>query len=160
MKNRGFSLIETLIAMMILSGAFLVLTNSWNGSLLAIRKSRNLSTVSYLLQKKTTELELKYKDKNPEEVPEDENGDFGSDFPNYTWKMKTEKLKMPDMSATLTSRDGGATEMELMIMKKVQEFIEKSVKEMRVSIVWKSGKRDVEYSVSTYLVDYSQSVGL
>jgi prepilin-type N-terminal cleavage/methylation domain-containing protein len=153
-RAKGFTLIETLIAMVLLAGALIVLGNAWSGSLNAIRKSRSLTTLSLLLQRKMTEYEIKYKDKTTGEVPEEETGDFGSDFAPYTWKMQSRKIEMPDMSAALTARTGGATETEIMIVKQLQEMIEKSVKEMRVTVLWTTGEKVQEYSLTTYLVDH------
>lgn len=157
-RNRqGFTLIETLIAMVLLAGALIVLGNAWSGSLNAIRKSRSLTTLSLLLQRKMTEYEIKYKDKSGGEIPEGEEGDFGEDFGPYKWKMETRKLEMPDMSAALTARTGGATETEIMIVKQLQEMIEKSVKELKVTVLWSTNEKVQEYSLTTYLIDHDQA---
>ncbi len=159
-SRRGFTLVEVLIAMVLLAGALIVLGNAWSSSLTAIRKSRSLTTLSLLLQRKMTEYEIKFKDKSTGEVPEEETGDFGEDFGQFKWKMQSRKLEMPDMSAALTARDGGATETEIMIVKQLQEMIEKSVKELRVTVLWSQGEKVLEYSLTTYLVDHEQaSVG-
>ncbi len=160
--RRGFTLIETVIAMIILTGALIVLTNSWSGSMLAVRKSRQLHSAALLLQKKITEYEILYEGKPLSEVKEEESGDFGDDYPDFSWSMKSKKIKIPDLSAGLTARDGGANEMELMIVKKLTEFIEKSVVEMKVTITQNSkGKvrKPLDYSATTYLVDYGQNLG-
>ncbi len=70
------------------------------------------------------------------------------------WKMESKKVEMPDMSAALTARDGGATDVEIMIVKQLTEMIENSVKELKVTILWKTGEKDLEYSVTTYLVNH------
>jgi len=156
MNRRGFTLIETLIATVLLAGALIVLGNAWSGSLNAIRKARSLTTISLLLQRKITEYELKYKDKTAE-IPEEEAGDFGEDFEPYSWKMQSKKLVVPNLSAALTAREGGASETEIMIVKQLTDLIENSVKEIRVSVTWKTDLKDLEYSVTTYLVDHEQA---
>ena len=158
MRNqKGFTLIETLIAMVVLAGALIVLGNAWSSSLNAIRKSRSLTTLSLLLQRKMTEYEIKFKDKGTSEVPEEETGDFGNDFAPYTWKMQSRKIEMPDLSNSLTARAGGATETEIMIVKQLQEVLEKSIKELKVTVFWTQGGKVQEYSLTTYLVDYDQA---
>jgi len=153
----GFTLIEVLIAMFILSGALIVLANSWSGSLLAVRKSRHINNVALLLKRKITEYEIKYNN-NPGEAPEEEGGDFGSDYKNYRWKMKTKKIEMPDMAAGLASRKQGVTEIELILLQQLKDFIERSVKEMKISVFLKMGEKEIEYSVTSYLVDYNQPI--
>lgn len=156
-SQKAFTLIETLVAMIILAGALVVLGNSWSGSLGAIRKSRNVTAAALLLQRKVTELELKYQDKFSE-VPEDDGGDFGSDYPEYTWKLKTKKLEVPDLTAGLTAREGGASDMELTIVRQLTDLIEASVKEMKISITWKKGTKAQDYSITTYLIDWNKDL--
>ncbi|MEQ1876087.1 MAG: prepilin-type N-terminal cleavage/methylation domain-containing protein [Bdellovibrionia bacterium] len=159
MSNRsGFSLIETVIAMIILAGAIITLTNSWSGSLLAIRKARQANTAALLLQQKMTEMEIKYEGKPFGEVKEEEAGDFGENYPEYTWQMKSKKLQVPDMSAGMSSRQEGVSEIETLIVKKLGEFIEKSVLELKVTISRQVKEKKLEYSATTYLVDYTQNL--
>jgi len=165
MRKKGFTLIETLIAMMILAGALIVLGNSWSGSLNSIRKSRLVSTMSLLLQRKMTEMELKYKDRPTSEIPEEDEGDFGEDYPEYTWKLESREITLPDMSSALTARDGGATEQEIMIVKKIQETIEKAVKEMRITVLYRrpgdsEEKPPYKHSLTTYMVEYLDGGGI
>jgi general secretion pathway protein I len=156
MKSRaGFTLIETLIAMIILAGALIVLGNSWSGSLSSLGRSRQITTLSFLLQKKMTEYEIKYKDRMAD-VPEEEEGDFGTDYKAFTWNMKSKKLDIPDLSAALTAREGGATDIEIMVVKQLTEMIESSVKELRVTVTWKRDTKEVKHSLATYLVEYSK----
>jgi prepilin-type N-terminal cleavage/methylation domain-containing protein len=154
-SQNGFTLIETLIAMIILAGALIVLGSSWSGSLGALGRSRQLTTLSFLLQKKMTEYEVKYKEK-PAEIPEEAEGDFGDDYKAFKWTMKSKKLEIPDLAAGLTSREGGATEIELMIVKQLTEMIEKAVRELQVTVIWKRDKQEVKHSLTTYLVEYSK----
>lgn len=151
--KKGFTLIEVLVAMMILVGAIVALSQSWSGSLFSFRKSQNINTIVSLLKKKTTELEIKYKDGSFTEIPEEEAGDFGSDYQDFKWASKTRDLEFPDLSQILTSKEGGADEMVLMVVKQMTEFFSKNTKELRVTVIWTSGGRSVEYSVTTYLVN-------
>ncbi len=155
--KKGFTLIETLIAMILLAGALIVLGSSWSGSLTAIRKSRSLTTLSLLLQKKITEYEIKYSEKKGSNIPEEEEGDFGDDFPNYRWKMQSKAIGVPDLSKALTARDGGATETEIMVVKQLKDMIESAVKELKVSVFWKVETKELEYSITTYLVNYDNA---
>lgn len=156
MNSKGFTLIEVIVATFLLAGALIVLSNSWSGSLNAFRKSRHITTVSLLLQKKVTETELRAQNKGVSDVPEEEAGDFGSDFPEFSWKIETKKLEMPDLASILTARDGGAQEIEMTIIRQITEAIENAVKELRVTVVWKRKDQSLEYSITTYLVDEQQ----
>ncbi len=158
-NNRGFTLIEVLVAMVILTGGVMVLANSWSGNFMRIRNARVNNTMAVLLERKMTEIEVKYKDKKFEEIAEAENGDFGTKYPNYRWEMKAKKFEMPDMSAALISREGGAEQMFLTIIRTVQDFIKEAVKEVSVSVFYKarSGK-EIKNTVTVYVVDYSKEL--
>lgn len=156
MRKSGFTLIETLIAMGIIASAVLLLSSAWSGSFASIRKSKINYDVSILLQKKVTEIELEYNGKALTEIPEELEDDFGKDFPDYRWKMTSKQLELPDISASLTSRDEGANEMALTLFKQLFELLNKSVKEVKVSVYAIDKKKEKEYSVVTYFVDYDQ----
>ncbi len=156
MKNLGFTLIEVLVAMMILVGGIIIVANSWSGNLLKIRKANVYNNVGVLLERKVTELEVKYRDKPLTEIKAEDSGDFEG-LPQYQWKMKSREFKMPDLTAALLKNKGGnADEMFLTMMKQVNSFIEKSVKEVKISVIVKSNKKNIEYSVTTYFVDYTK----
>lgn len=154
MKSKyGFTLVEVLVAMLILAGAILALSQSWTGSIFGFRKTQNVQQIVGLLKKKTTELEIKYKRMSFESIPEEESGDFGSDYPEYTWTSTAKKLEFPDLSQVLISAEGGANDMMLSVVKQMTEFFSNSTKELKVTIIWKAAKNTVEYSITTYVTN-------
>ena len=72
MKNRGFTLIEVLVALFILTGGILVLANAWSGNFMRMRKSAMFNDVATLLERKMVETEAKYKSKQLAEIPDAE----------------------------------------------------------------------------------------
>lgn len=160
MKSRGFTLLEVIIALFILAGSIIVLGQTWSGNFMRIRKSTMFNNVATLLEQKMVEMEAKYKEKPLAEIVESEDGDFGNDFPNYRWEMKSRELKLPDLTPLLVGQEEGADEMLIGIMKQVTEYLSKVIKEVKVTIFVKSGNREVEFSATQYFVDYSQDIGL
>lgn len=156
MKKRGFTLLEVLIAMMILAGAVLALSVSWNGSILGFSKTKNIQQIVGLLKKKTAELEIKYKRMPFASIPEDANGDFstfGPEYAEYTWTAETKKLDFPDLSQSLISKEGGANDTMLSVVKQMTEFFSNSTKELKVTVIWAAPKATVQYSVVTYITN-------
>jgi general secretion pathway protein I len=156
MNKSGFTLIETLLAMGIIASAVVLLSSAWSGSFASIRKSKINYDVSILLQRKITEIELEYSGKPLTEIPEEREEDFGKEFPDYRWKMTSKQLELPDISSSLTNKDEGADQMVLTLFKQLFELLNKSVKEVKVSIFVKDKKKEKEYSIVTYFVDYDQ----
>jgi prepilin-type N-terminal cleavage/methylation domain-containing protein len=156
LRQRGFTLIEVLVAMFILSGAMLVISFAWSGNFLRIRKVAMYNDAATLLERKMVELEVKYKEHPISEIPEEESGDFGSDYPQYRWAVKSKDLKLPDLTPLLVNQENGAEESLISMVKQVSEFLSKAIKEVKVSVFIKSKGKEVEFSATQYLVDYTQ----
>lgn len=156
----GFTLLETLLAMVILSTGILLLTNSWSGSFARIRKTQLTNEISALLERKMVEIEAEYAGKPLESIPEERAEDFSEDFAQYAWRMESKELEIPDLSASLTSREGGANEMLITVIRQLSEHMSKSVKEVKVVIIYKGGQKPLEYSATTYFVNYDRPLAI
>ncbi|MEK2690617.1 type IV pilus modification PilV family protein [Bdellovibrio sp. GT3] len=160
MKNKGFTLIETVLALVILSSGLLLLANSWGGSFAYVRKAQFATEVTALLERKMAEIEIEYAGKSLDSIPEDKEDDFGSEFPQYSWKMESKEFEVPDISATLTAREGGADEMSLTLMKTLTQHLSKSIKEVKVTVIYKGSKKPMSFSATQYFVDYDREIPL
>ncbi|UXR63862.1 type II secretion system GspH family protein [Bdellovibrio bacteriovorus] len=160
MKKNGFTLIETVIAMVILSSGIMLLANSWSGSFMRVRKTQLSTEVTALLERKMTEIELEYAGKPLDSIPEETEDDFGSEYSQYSWKMTSKEFEVPDISATLTAQAGGADEMALTVMKTLTEHLGKSIKEVKVTVIYKGAKKPMEFSATQYFVDYDKELPL
>lgn len=157
----GFTLIEVLIATLILSGGILVVANSWSGNYNRLQKSRINNTMAHLLQKKMIELELEYKGKSIDEIKEEDGGEF-DEYKGFTWVMKSQEFEMPDLSSAMIAQNDGTDDQTLMIVKQVTEYIRKTVKEVTLSVSYKSpkAKRPITQEVTTYFIDFKKEVPL
>jgi general secretion pathway protein I len=160
-NNSGFSLFETIIAIGILATGLALMSQTWGSSVQRVAKIEKAFEVSLLMERKMSELEMQYRDINMEHIPDETSEeDFGSDYPGYSWKMNSRKMELPDLTATLTSQEGGADQMSLMIMRQLTEHFSKSIREMKLTIIYKppTSKKKMEYSVTTYLVDFQRDI--
>lgn len=142
---------------MILAGALVALSSSWSGTVFSFRKSERVQVITSLLKSKITELELKYAQTSFSAIPEEEEGDFGSEFPDLSWKSEVRELEFPDLSALMLSEDGRIDEMTRMVVRQMSSHFSKNIKELKITISWNASKqkKPVEYSITTYLVNYS-----
>ncbi|MEN0059010.1 MAG: prepilin-type N-terminal cleavage/methylation domain-containing protein [Bdellovibrio sp.] len=160
MRKNGFTLIETVMAMLILSSGLLLLSNSWSGSFMRVRKTQLSTEVAALLERKMIEVEMEYAGKSLDSIDEEKEDDFGSEYPQYSWKMTSKEFEFPDISATMTAQEGGADEMSLTLMKTLTEHLSKSVKEVKVTVIYTGGKKPLEFSATQYFVDYDRQLPL
>ncbi|MFZ3229414.1 MAG: prepilin-type N-terminal cleavage/methylation domain-containing protein [Pseudobdellovibrio sp.] len=154
--SRGFSLIEVILAIMVMASGLFILMNSWAGTYSRLRKTQIRVQMVALLEKKVTELEREYKGKSLDSIPEDKEDDFGSEAAGYSWKMKSRKLEIPDLSSSLVSREGGAKPELLMIMKMFTEHLSKSIKEIKVTVIYKDKKKPITADITFYIIDYDR----
>lgn len=154
----GFSLLEALIAMSILSAALILLSNAWGGAFRSIKKGKQQHEVALLLERKLTELDLEFRGKPLTEIPEEREEDFGKDFPEVRWKMKSKEFQFPDVTPFLKSNENKMDDMSAMIFKQLAEVINKSVKEVKVTVIIKDGGKKKEFSAVTYFIDYNQNL--
>lgn len=158
MRNtRGFTLIEVLIALVIIAGGIVALNMGWGNSFLMIRKSTMKYDVATLLERKMTEFEAKYRDKPFNEIPEKEEGDFENDYPQYRWVMESRDLELPDLTPLLIAQEEEANEMLITMMKQMTEYLNKVIKEVRISVFVRGrGGKEAQFSATQYFVDYSK----
>jgi hypothetical protein len=140
--------------MIIMVGGIFVVGSSWSGNFLRVRKSALNNNVAFLLERKAAEIDAKYKGRPVTEIT-DEEGDFGTDFPQYKWRFKVQPFAMPDLTPVLTSGNKGVDQNLLSMMSQMQEFFGKAIVEGKITIAVNMGKTPLEFSVTTYFVDYT-----
>lgn len=162
MKQNGFTLLETLIALVILVGGLALLVTSWSGSYMRLRKTQSTFEVSLLLEQKMGELEFEYRQLPLDSVPDEKEGDFGSEYPEYKWKMSSKKLEFPDLSGFTGTDNEGGDPMNAMIMKQITNTLNKAIKEVSVTVIFtpKSGAKPIEHTVTTYFVNYDTPLNM
>ncbi len=160
--KKGFTLLETLVSMMILSFALIVISGTWSGNVMRLRKARLYNEVTFLLQQKMTEMELKYQNVTLDKIDEEDSGDFGKDFPDYKWEFSSQEFTMPDLSAILGADDDDRqNEMEKTLITQVTETLSKSVKEIKVTVIVFKKKKEIQrYALTSYIIDYNKDVNL
>jgi general secretion pathway protein I len=161
--KRGFTLLETMIAMMIMTGALIIIGQSWSGNLMRLEKSRLNTDMAQLLDRKMAEIEMTYRGEPISEIREEDDGDFGALFPGYTWEMAAKEFEMPDLSGALMSKDGGVDEMTLLIIRTVAAYLKETIKEVSVTVSFQpkdARAKPIRQSVATYFVDYTKPLTL
>jgi general secretion pathway protein I len=120
-RNPGFTLLEVMVAMSIIAIALTALLASQSQSISIAGEAKFSTTAALLAQSKMAEIETKTKD----ELMYD-SGDFGDDFPDYSWEMEVQDVVFADE----------------------EEFTD-YLKQVDLTIYWGEGKQ-YQYSLRLY----------
>ncbi len=102
--DRGFTLMEVLVAMVILSITFVTLLNAENQGVDMAQRARFITTATLLAQERMGNLAVK---REPV-VAGDARGDFGEEYEGYTYVERREATPLPGyFKYTLTINWGG-----------------------------------------------------
>lgn len=159
LKQSGFTLLEVLIALIILASGVMLLAQSWSSSYNRIRKTQKNVEIAALLERKLAEIDMKYRGKSIDSIPETEADEFEG-FPEYSWKLQSKKFEMPDLTAILIGREGGVDQMMSQLMKQFSDHLSASIKEVKVTVVYKVKEKEFEYSATLLFVDYDKQLPL
>ena len=86
-RSSGFTLLEVMVAMAIIAIALTAVLGSQSQSVSLAGEAKFNTTAPFLAQSKISELEVA----DPGELIDD-SGDFGDDFPGYTWKTTVQNI--------------------------------------------------------------------
>ena len=162
LKSAAFSLLEVMVAMVIVSGAVLVLNQTWTGNNLRVRKALWQNQMAFLLERKMIELETEHGDGTTalDDVPEELSGDFsdvGDEFSDFSWRFKTQKFSMPSLLPSLSEEVRGNETFERVI-NQMTDHINQSVLEAQLTVTLQRGGGSVDHHVTTYFVDYKRNI--
>ena len=86
LKNRGFTLLEVMISVAIIAIALTALLGSQSQSVSYANSAKFETMAALLAQKKMSEMVIQ----DPASLTS-ANGDFGDDYPGYTWEATVSK---------------------------------------------------------------------
>ena len=135
------------MALIVIAAGLFILVNSWTGTYRRLVKTQAQVQMAALLERKVSEIEREYANKSLDSIPEEKEDNFGSELPQYTWKMKSRKLEIPDLSASLSAQAGGVDESMLIIMKTFTEHLSKSIKEVNISVTYSESGKPITFVV-------------
>jgi general secretion pathway protein I len=86
-EDGGFTLLEVMVALALIAIALTAVLGSQSQSVSLAGEARFNTTAALLAQSKMAEIELQ----DPEDLTAD-SGDFGEDFPGYTWQSSVSNV--------------------------------------------------------------------
>ncbi len=161
-KKKGFTLIEILVSLVVLTGASIVISRIWTGNRERVTKIDDYHKIVQLMENKISELEFEWRKKNFNSIPREEKGDFKEEK-HFSWSVRTQPLKLPEPKQMLSlfgqsqSQGQGAS---LQVAKVTTDFLSQAVLEAKLTIHYKKGNLKSAYSITTYIVDHTKSISI
>ena len=152
-SKRGFTLIEVVVAISLLSGLIAMGSLVWSYNLRKLKKSEKIQEITMLLETKMHEIETTYKNENINELPAEDEGEF-PDKPGYSWKFKTQSLPLPSGSIFLKAQQLPATAVNIEMSEVIKTILAEVIVELQLTVTYSEKNKSMEYSLSAYFVNY------
>ncbi len=146
--HNGFSLLEVLIAVAILSFSLLTLLEFQGQTMFRVGRAEKLSQATFLAHQKMGEvlLELEKEYAQQRVFPEDkeEDGEFDKPHEKFQWEWKVRKVEIP----TPGGEEGGPmTAMLTLVAGQIKDM----VREVKVTIKWEELGKEKKIDVVTHI---------
>lgn len=132
--KRGFTLLEVMAAIVILSIGASAAFKLIGSSTRAIRRAEAVTIQANLARKVMADIETLYWQKKADDIITD--GDFGSDFPDYSFHVEIEDEVKDEV-------DGSETEVT-----------NPELREVTVTVFWNAVNPALEFTLTTFFVDF------
>ncbi len=170
----GFTLLEVLVAVAILSISMTSLLTSQMNALRATRYAQSITAMAFLAESKLVDIEWEIKELDDGWGDNDKEfeGDFSEEgWPDVTYKCVADMIEMPDYSAMQRAVDasenaetpsGGVDVQDAgeqafdslgMVWPIVKEAIERAIRKAYCTVYWTDGKIQREFRVDTFWTD-------
>ena len=184
MKARGFTLLEVMVAIAILSSALVVLLEINTRNIAATNHARMMTTATQLARAELVRLEDDLDDKGYPDLDDTRQGNFADDgLPMFRWEAHIEKIELPGNLADQASKAatdkqtsslaqsassslggfnptsggvGGAASVVLGQFDMIRNAIEQSIRKVTLRIYWPEGKIEKYIEVTTFETDASK----
>lgn len=161
-KDSGFTLLEVLIAMLIMVIAFGSIFSIQSSALQISSRAKQNNTVAMLLKNALVKAELDVQGKKFEEVNKEESGNFDTPFESYSWSRKIKELEFPNLIGKAASEgsEGSTDQSSEVIGRLVTKFLSQSVRQIEVTVKWKKLDKEQSQSGTTLWVDLNHEMAL
>lgn len=148
-QSSGFTLLEVMISIAVLSISLLALMNSSGNTLITSGRAERISIATMLARSKMSDIEIDLeKQKAKGEFPDEkeEEGKFDDPYEEYSWKMEIRKVDLP---APVTGEKGSLQEM---IGRTLTKEISTTVRELKLTVKWEELGEEQTMDVVTHIV--------
>lgn len=158
--RQGFSLLEVLAALLILSVSIIALSANQTQSIRLIQSANKRTTAVALAQSKMAETNQLIMEKGLGEIKENSQGEFDQElYPSYGWTLSKQRIPVPDFTSLMSAASGDVVDEEENQgsfegpMKAVTDLWGKGIKQVTVEVTWKERENPKSYNLVTHYVE-------
>lgn len=148
-KNRGFTLLEVLVALGILAISISAILQMFGTSMSTSERAETVTVATMLARQKMAEQMIKLdQDFLEGKFPgtdEENSGDFDAPYNKFKWKVKIRKVEVP-----LPPQE--KLDAQAAIMQMISKQISESVREVKLSVIWEELSEPHDITVTTHVV--------
>ena len=178
-RDKGFSLIEVMIAMTILSGALTWIVVGMARNIQAENHAKLMTTATFLARSKMTDIEDDLYEKGFGEFEKDTTGTFEDrGFSRFGWKVVVDKVQLPstdqvqgalghtqDVKNAISGKDPSTAPAQgkdpvtssVAAMSTqfgmIKDVLEGGIRRLTVTIAWNEGQKPYDVTVVAYYTD-------
>jgi prepilin-type N-terminal cleavage/methylation domain-containing protein len=136
--ERGFTLLEVMAAVVLLSLALVSLLHANNQSLLLKGNAQNVTQATLLAREKLSEIQM-----DPASLEDTQSGDFGTRFPYWRWEVTSEEIEVPfDFSGFETASSASTGSAAARRAARSAEDKNPTVQKVTLTIFWPDGNKE------------------
>lgn len=162
--QKGFTLLEVMIAFAIIVMVVFVTIIAQTGSSASSSRNRNVIIATHLARNLINEQEIKIEDVAFDRLEKTHTENFPAPNDTFKWTITYEEVDFAPLtdliakqSAAQNEKAGGGGETDsqtAMLLKMFKEYLQKSVRRMKVTIEWPEGTGTSSQTFTQLLVNY------
>ena len=169
MRNqRGFTLLEVMVATTLIVFVVFATVLSSSGGLASSARNRNVILATNLARNLINQEEVKHVGMSFERLPEKQSGNFEAPNDRYKWTIEYSKVDFSALADLIqrqsqkqNEKGGGEQDPQTgMVLRIFKDYLEKSVRRMKVTIEWPDGNGTSTQTFSQLLVNYDQDFNI
>ncbi len=161
LKNKGFTLLEVMVAFSILTIVLLSAYIAQSSGILSTSRAENTLKAANLARTMLEKSEVELGNKEFQLLKKEEEGEFKEPYDNFKWKREVKEVDFTALAKILsgaiaTEKDDEAPEeAQNLIMQTFLNYLKDSVRMLKITIIWDEDGKIQEEEFSTFLVRYN-----
>jgi prepilin-type N-terminal cleavage/methylation domain-containing protein len=158
LENKGFTLLEVMIAMMVMVMALGSIMSVEESCINAVFRAKSRNNVRILAKNKMIETEFELSSLSFEEIEKKKEGRFDEPFQDYRFQRIVKEVHLPNFGSIENSdnQTGQQTEVNQVLQRQITQYLSDSLREVTVVVLWDKSGKEQSFSLTQYMVNLNR----